>query len=298
MSSSDQSIIVWGEVLWDLFPQGPELGGAPANVAWHLGLAGGWARLVSRVGDDELGTRALARLGDVCDTSLVQVDPTRQTGVVEVAIRDGEPSYRLVADRAWQSIACTDAGKRAIAESSAIVYGTLAQHTAEGLDAWRAAMAAADRRCLKVCDVNLRKSERPSSGEQTAAREGLACADVVKLNDRERAILATWFGCDPIADLLKRPRIVALTHGARGATLYGAGEPIEIAGVPATPGGDNVGCGDAFLAIVVYGMTIGWNLATCGNVAARWAAAVAEVRGATPHFGEQRIADLLGELAA
>ena len=30
-------VIVWGEVLWDQFPDGAELGGAPANVAWHLG---------------------------------------------------------------------------------------------------------------------------------------------------------------------------------------------------------------------------------------------------------------------
>jgi fructokinase len=61
-SSSDEAIVIWGEVLWDRFPDGDQLGGAPANVAWHLGQAGGWARLVTRVGDDELGRRALARL--------------------------------------------------------------------------------------------------------------------------------------------------------------------------------------------------------------------------------------------
>lgn len=297
MSSSGQTIAVWGEVLWDMFPDGPQLGGAPANVAWHLGLAGSWARLISRVGDDELGNQARARLAEVCDTSLVQVDAARQTGVVEVAVHGGEPSYRLVPGRAWQFIACTEDAKQAIAESGAIVYGTLSQHTAEGLEAWRTAMTAARHRCLKICDVNLRKSERPNDGEQLAAREGLACADIIKLNDRERGILASWFGIDPLVELLQRPRIVALTHGAHGSTFYGAGEPIHIAGVPAAPGGDNVGCGDAFLAIVVHGMTLGWDLATCGHVASRWAAAVAEVRGATPQFAEQRIAELLGEHA-
>lgn len=299
MSATGSATVIWGEILWDLFPDGPQLGGAPANVAWHFGLAGGWARLVSRVGDDELGRSALHRLDEVCDTSLVQIDPSRPTGVVEVAIVDGEPNYRLVPDRAWEHIACTDEASAAIAEANVLVYGTLAQHTARGLEAWQAAIAAAHQRCLKVCDINLRKSQHPSAGEQAAAREALAHADVVKLNDRERDILASWFGwSDPIAELLKRPRVIALTHGARGATLYGAGNPIEIAGVAAKSGGDNVGCGDAFLAIFAYGMTLGWDIRSCGEAASRWAAAVAEARGATPQLEPGRIAQLLGDLAA
>src|SRR5204862_456837 len=82
------------------------------------------------------------------------------------------------------------------------------------------------------------------------------------------------------------PRIVAVTHGAAGSTLFGStpnARTIEIAGDRA-PGsiGDNVGCGDAYLAILVHGLTLGWDLAACGRAASRWAAAVAGVRGATP----------------
>ena len=64
MSTSGEAVIVWGEVLWDRFPDGDQLGGAPANVAWHLGQAGGWAQLVTRVGDDEALAGALAALLD------------------------------------------------------------------------------------------------------------------------------------------------------------------------------------------------------------------------------------------
>ena len=80
MSTSDEAVVIWGEVLWDRFPDGDQLGGAPANVAYHLGQAGGWARLVTRVGDDELGRRAIARLAHFVDTSLVQIDSERETG--------------------------------------------------------------------------------------------------------------------------------------------------------------------------------------------------------------------------
>ena len=295
MSTSDQAVIVWGEVLWDLFPDGAQLGGAPSNVAWHLGLAGGWARLVSRVGDDDDGRRAIARLGEVCDTSLIQIDPDRATGVVEVTFDDmqrGEPRYRLVADRAWERIACTDDVISALGEASVVIYGTLAQRTAVGLDGWRAGMAAAHGRCLKVCDVNLRKTESGKIDEGVLA--ALERADMVKVNDRELASLAEWLGWkDPIGELRKGPRVVAVTHGAAGATLYGEAGVVEIPATPAKAGGDNVGCGDAFLAILVHGMTLGWDLRESGHAASRWAAAVAEVRGATPFFDDDRVAQLL-----
>src|SRR3954471_11195861 len=157
MSTSDEAVVIWGEVLWDRFPEGDQLGGAPANVAYHLGQAGGWAQLVTRVGDDELGRRAIARLADFVDTSLIQIDPERATGEVGVSIATGEPRYTLHPDRAWERIACTAAAARAISEAGVLVFGTLAQRAPEGHAAWKDAIAVAGQRCLKVCDVNLRR---------------------------------------------------------------------------------------------------------------------------------------------
>jgi fructokinase len=292
---STDAVVIWGELLWDRFPAalgGDRLGGAPANVAWHLAQAGGWAQLVTRVGDDADGRRALAQLDGLVDTSLVQVDPERATGEVTVELHGGEPRYTLHAGRAWERIACSDAASAAIRDAGVFVYGTLAQRTAEGLAGWRRAVAAAQVCALKVYDANLRPNDRASH----AVAEALAHADVVKLNDREVGQLRALVGWDdPIAELrARRPRIVVVTHGAAGSTIHpSGGAPIEIPGAPASPGGDNVGCGDAYLALLVFGMTLGWDLAASGRIASRWAAAVAGVRGATPRFDEDRIADLL-----
>ena len=148
---STDAVVIWGELLWDRFPPergGDQLGGAPANVAWHLAQAGGWAQLVTRVGDDDDGRRALAELDDLVDTSLVQVDPERATGEVTVELEGGEPRYTLHAGRAWERIACSAAVHAAIRDAGVFVYGTLAQRTAEGLSHWQRAIAAAQVRAL------------------------------------------------------------------------------------------------------------------------------------------------------
>ena len=296
---STDAVVIWGELLWDRYPAGDVLGGAPSNVAWHLGQAGGWPQLVTRIGDDEPGRRALAQLDGVVDTSLVQLDRERATGEVTITIEDREPRYKLHPGRAWERIACTDEVRAAIDEAGVLVYGTLAQRTAEGHAAWEQAIAAAGARVVKVYDANLRPNDQASHAIATA----LDAADVIKLNDREVAQLGALFGwSDPVAALRVaadgRRRILAVTHGAAGSTIYPTlglinDSPIELPGVAARPGGDNVGCGDAYLALLVFGMTSGWDLATSGKIASRWAAAVAGVRGATPLFDDEQIADLL-----
>lgn len=289
---SSEAVIVWGEVLWDRFPDGDQLGGAPANVAWHLGQAGGWCQLVTRVGDDADGRRAVERLSEVVDTTLVQVDRERATGEVLVKLQGAEPKYTLVPGRAWERIECPATTKLALSEAGIMVYGTLAQRRPEGLAGWREAISHTD--ALKVCDLNLRPTDQPAQ----AIEEALAAANIVKVNDRELATLREWFGwVDPIAALrTTQRRLVVVTHGADGSTLHGEHGSIEIAGEPAEPGGDNVGCGDAYLAILVHGLSLGHDLTRSARAASRWAAAVASVRGATPRFEDERIADLL-ELA-
>ena len=284
---SSDAVIIWGEVLWDRLPDGDQLGGAPANVAWHFGQAGGWARLVTRVGDDDAGRRAIEKLETLVDTSLVQIDPERATGEVTVRLEGGEPRYTLHANRAWERIACTDVVRAALDEAGVVIFGTLSQRAPEGLAAWREGIAAT--RATKVCDLNLRASDQNAP----AIAMAIEAADILKVNDKELATLHQWFGWpDPIAKLRDRSKLVAVTHGAAGSTLHGE-RTIEVPAFEARPGGDNIGCGDAYLAILVYGLTCGWDLEQSGRAAAKWAAAVAGARGATPVFSDEQIEEML-----
>jgi fructokinase len=278
-------ILVWGELLWDRFPDGAQLGGAPTNVAWHLAMLGAEVALISRVGDDEPGRVARDKLAARgVDVSLLQLDRERATGEVQVSVKAGEPKYRLVPDRAWERIAFDDAARAALIDARAIVFGSLAQRADAGFASWREMIGARPPTCLRFCDVNL----RPGHLDQRAAHAALAVADVIKINDAELAALGG--GADLRAG---RAALLAITHGPHGATLVTRDQTIEIAGVRARPGGDNVGCGDAWLAVFVHGLTQGWPLARTGAIASRWAAEVASVRGATPDFPAALISSML-----
>jgi sugar/nucleoside kinase (ribokinase family) len=181
-----------------------------------------------------------------------------------------------------------------------LIYGSLSQHTEIGLAGWRAAVEAAQGSCLKVCDVNLRRTATTPAGERRAVEEAIAAADIVKVNEAELVRLAEWFGwrTDPIARLREGKRVVAVTAGATGSTLHAEKEIVRIPGMPSRAGGDNVGCGDAYVAILVHGMTLGWDLEASGAAASRWAAEVASQRGATPLLSEDETTRLLlGESA-
>ncbi|HUS63976.1 MAG TPA: PfkB family carbohydrate kinase, partial [Kofleriaceae bacterium] len=115
--------VAWGEILWDLFPDGRRLGGAPANVAYHLAVLGGETALVSRVGDDAEGRDAAAALAAAgVDVGAVQVDPARPTGAVDVSVEDGEASYRLRKGCAWEHIEWDAAAQRAVAQPLAVQF--------------------------------------------------------------------------------------------------------------------------------------------------------------------------------
>ena len=281
-------MLVWGELLWDRFPDGDRLGGAPANVAWHLAQLGTAVALVTRVGDDGAGRAAIEQLAAIgVDTSLVQVDPERATGEVTVTVEGGEPRYRLHAGRAWERIELTPAVVERLVAARALVHGTLAQRTPDGLASFGAVLAAASPRVLRVCDPNLRPTS-PAPGDDAAMSQALAAADVVKLGEREVEQVRARLGhADPVAWLLARgARLVAVTRGAGGSTWYAPpavlSTPLDVAAVAAAPGGDNVGCGDAYVAGMVHGLLAGWPWPRIGRLAAAIAAEVAAARGATP----------------
>lgn len=288
---------VWGEVLWDKFPTGSILGGAPSNTAYHLAQLGAATTLVSRVGTDPEGDRAIATLaaGGV-DVRAIQRDPDRATGEVEVATVNGEPTYRLVANRAWEYIdnkPCAEV----LANTDVFVYGTLSQRTDYGFAAFSRALTQLPAHCIRVCDPNL----RPGHLDERALTLAVESAHILKLNDAEAGrIGARWTSESHHDSIIKSAinwllqhtptQLVAVTHGHKGSTLYARGmEPVFCPPHEAAEGGDNLGCGDAYLAAFLVEIQKDSLLEEVGDQANAYAAQIAGVRGSGV-----RAADSLG----
>lgn len=275
-------VVCWGEVLWDRFPDQHRLGGAPANVAYHLAALGVPVALVTRVGDDEPGHKAIAALESAgVDCRAVQIDDQRPTGAVDISLDAGEPRYRLRRGCAWERIALTATAGELLRAAEVLVFGTLAQRTEDGRCGWEDAVASTSESCIKVCDPNL----RPAAIDRKALDRALEVATVVKLNDVEAAAVADALAfADPVPWLLADGgmNLVALTHGDRGCTLVSHNERVAHPGCVASPGGDNVGAGDAFTAVLISGLIAGEPLASIADRGCRYGAHVASHRGATP----------------
>lgn len=286
--------VCWGELLWDLFPSGACLGGAPSNVAMHLAASGVSTSLITRLGSDKLGDQAQEALRAFgVETSSVQRHPSLPTGRVGIEIRAQEASYTLHPG-AWQEIEVDAAAPEKLRQCGAFCFGTLSQESEHGLASWRSALQWLPTEALRVCDPNLRGGRIDSA----LVHEHLAAANVVKINDEEAEVLCATYSCsDAVSWLLDEMDvpIVAQTHGAQGATIRTQKQCVAHSGFPAGAGGDNVGAGDSFVAILVLGLLSGHELERIVEAANFYGSFVASNLGATP-IAPPQVRDRITEL--
>lgn len=281
-----EGVLVFGEVLFDRFPDGRVvLGGAPFNVAWHLQAFGLAPVFVSRIGEDELGAKVRwAMLNWGMDTSGLQLDPKRETGAVDVEFRDEEPHYTIVPDRAFD---CIDADSLPEFGSDSILYhGTLGVRNFES----EQALQEMYRRLFEegtqpkvFVDANLRAPwwnlDRTWELMKQARWLKVSEEELLELVPEGRSL------SDRIAQLMFSLPLEALivTRGKKGAiaastegALYELAPEEKIVEVV-----DTVGAGDAFCSVLLLGITQGWPLELSMQRAQAFAEAIVGIRGAT-----------------
>lgn len=280
-----------GELLWDLLLDGPKLGGAPANFAYQAHVLGAESRIVTRVGNDELGHDALARLADLgMSAECVEVDDAAPTGTATVELKvDGQPRFTIRQNVAWDRLQGEAASRRVVAVADAVCFGTLAQRSAVSAVAIQAMVAATPRDALRIFDINLRQQFYSSA----MIEDSLALANVLKVNETELPILARMFNLSgdverQIVALAERHQLqaVAYTRGEHGSLLYAGGSWSVHPGI-STNVVDAVGAGDAFTAAMALGLLAGWELDLINQRANEVASFVASCAGATPPLPER-----------
>jgi fructokinase len=290
-----------GEVLWDLLPAGKQLGGAPANFAYHAHALGAESLVVSRVGDDPLGHEILDRLcGLGLRTDGIAVDASAPTGTVGVSLdANGAPTFTIHENVAWDLL---EAGEQVLHEASradAVCFGTLAQRNPCAKAAVRAILQATPPAALRIFDINLRQHY----WSPELILDSLELANVLKLNDEELPVVADLLGLSGddrgrLHQLAARfaLRAVALTKGADGSTLLVGDELVCRPGSKLVVA-DTVGAGDSYTAALVLGLLAGHAPARIIEAAHRVADYVCTQHGATPPLPpEIRTASRAGQL--
>lgn len=281
------NVIGLGEVLWDMFPEGKQLGGAPANFAYITTLLGDCGIVASRIGNDALGEEAclqLTKLG--LQTSFVQNDDAHPTGMVQVQVdSQGQPSFVITEGVAWDFMAWTPEWKALAEKADAVCFGSLAQRSADSSATIHKFLAAAKAKAILVFDVNLRQH----FFSPEVLKDSIQLADVIKLNQEELPRVAQLLGAPPAEEIVSAQwlrheynlKLVCVTRGAKGSLLVGEKYLHEHPGFRTTVA-DTVGAGDAFTAGLVHHFLRGAPLPVMNEAANRLGAWVASQRGATP----------------
>lgn len=283
---SKYTVVGLGEVLWDVFPEGRRLGGAPANFAYHAHALGAEGRLVSRVGDDDAGREIIGRLVQLgIPAEHVSKDPAHPTGMVDIQLDSaGKPSYRIREGVAWDHIPYTAETARLAVQADAVCFGTLCSRCETSRSTIRQFLENTAPDALRILDINLRQDYYSNE----LIGDLLGHANVLKLSDDELPVAAKLLGLPADEPGFFRAvseayqlSAVALTKGGEGSVLYAGGR------TSAEPPGqgdivDTVGAGDSFTAALTLGLLKGWPLARINKLANRTAAYVCGRSGATP----------------
>lgn len=271
-------ICIFGEVLFDHFPDGKQvLGGAPFNVAWHLQAFDQAPQFISRVGDDSEGEAVRAAMTAWgMSTAGLQTDTQYPTGQVKVNFVDGEPSYDIVCPCAYDAISVQPSAQAC----SLLYHGSLALREAGSRQALEQLKASSPKTVF--VDVNL----RPPWYQLDQVRAMIASANWVKLNSDELNLLypASAGDLPSVKAFLDEHALdgLVVTHGARGAELLTArGEHFEVQPETDVEVVDTVGAGDAFASIIILGLCNDWPLQLTLERAQQFASRLVANRGAT-----------------
>ncbi|HEX8145763.1 MAG TPA: carbohydrate kinase [Pyrinomonadaceae bacterium] len=292
-------VVGLGELIWDLFPEGRRLGGAPSNFAYVSRLLGDEAAVASRVGRDALGEEAIEKLVRAgLSTLYLQTDDAHPTGTVGVRIgANGEPHFNVNENSAWDYLEWTPGWEDLAARAGVVCFGTLGQRRPEARETIERFLRATEPGALRLFDVNLRhsfftpdmlaRSLRLSTVVKLNAEELSAAGSTLRLSasgelETARALLEL-FGLD----------LVAVTRGAAGSLLVARDAADEHPGHRAVRVADTIGCGDAFGAALAHCLRRGAPLPLCNEVANRVGAWLATQEGATPEADPATVALLL-----
>jgi fructokinase len=272
----------FGEILFDVFGETEILGGAPLNVASHISRLGGQCTVISALGKDRLGEKALQEIKNrnisVEEIALLGSFPT---GVAEIKLVNKDADYTFNTPCAWDRIECQ---KKIVCD--VFYFGSLAQRSQESRQTLHTLLDSISAKYI-FFDVNLRKGFY----SKEILEKGCQVCSILKVNEEELGVFSKIFALKAKSDktLLQEISqrfaipVILLTKGKEGAFCYAKGQLYyhETQDVKVV---DTVGAGDGFSAGFLFGFAETGDVKESLRLGSRLADFIVTRQGAVPYY--------------
>jgi fructokinase len=297
-----KNIVAFGEVVWDILPNGKILGGTPLNLVFRCNSFGDKGSLLSRLGYDELGHAALDRLEELqISHRNVQIDEEFPTGTVNITFDDkNESRYEVTLDVAFDHIEFSAEALKLARNADCLFYGLLPLRFGISKNTIRELIKEAPD-TLHFFDLKLFEH----FFDKKVVENLLFSSDIVRIKEKEIPVLEKELGIksvnlDNFGELLHKKYkvdLILVTRGSKGVFAYHKKE-----GVFADSGykiniEDNIGSGMAFSAAFLNYYLKGKSIQEAlefGNAAG---ALNTTKRGATSYFNKREVINFMNSVS-
>jgi adenosine kinase len=247
-----------------------EFGGCAGNIAYNLKLLGGDPLIMATVGDDAAPYMARLQQLDIAATHVRSIPGTFcAQAFITTDLADNQIT-------AFHPGAMLQAHENHVADSKGVVLGIVAP---DGRDAML--QHARDFKAAGVPFIF-------DPGQGLPMFDGndllnfIELADYCTVNDYEAKLLCERTGL-ALEQLAAKVKALIVTRGGEGSDIYANGEFIKVASVKPDAILDPTGCGDAYRAGLLYGITNGWDWLKTGQLASLLGSIKIAHRGAQNH---------------
>lgn len=292
------NILVFGEILYDIYDDVAVIGGAPFNYSVQL------SRLISKndnlkfitaLGKDDFSKDAFKFIeNENIDSSLMQVLDNYETGKATVFMNENKiPDYIIHENVAWDNIEFNSDIEKSLKEKYDLFYfNILSCRSEKSYNTLKNIFKNIDSK-YKVCDVTFRKNYYTKE----KIKEALEFINILKINDDELAIIKSLFYPNLQNDneiLLKNLNkdfnidYIFLTLGKSGASSFYNSQYIfkpsnKIKAV------DTVGAGDSFCAALSYAILKKLDIKKVLDFASAVSEEMIQVKGGTAKYNIKAI---------
>ena len=290
-----KNIICFGEVLWDVYPDKIEIGGAPFNVYHRLHSFGLDVNFISSVGKDKLGNNVINYFKkNNLSTNFLNVDKNYQTGQVLITLKSGEPHYDILENVAWDFIPFKNNYLKDYNNFDCIVYGSLGIRNDVSYMTLKKLLSFSK---FKIFDLNLRQNFYSKLKVNYLLNE----SDFLKINMEELLKLAVIFKFKytDVKTLIEsiylkfNLKFICVTNGSINSSIYDGNNLFTIDSFK-VKSIDNLGAGDNFLACFINEFFVKKNsIRNSLKIASAYGALTTTKIGASPSIKPHEINKIL-----